>query len=176
MDEREAEIRLKVLAERAAKNKAVTGRPKLNPVMEEELKASGQWDPESQPRRTLQNKLHALRARVAISEAEAPERFAWLMNKECILSELGRINDVDDLLGTALNMCDQKPNTRDAVVMIRHARNGFAPPPDADQLTGLIVATINAYIRSHPGVTADLIQIACLTAADGWNDEEVPVE
>ena len=153
-------------------NKAKTGRPKMDPIMEEYLRDKGQWDEESETRRTLQNRLHMTRAMLVLSQAPNYTRFAWLIDKKTILSELGRIEKDSTLLKVARVMCKQKPNTQGAVAMIRGWRRGTTPKPDAQALAQVIINTVTAYIQSHPGTTVEQIQEACERAANNWEQEE----
>ena len=153
-------------------NKAKTGRPKMDPIMEEFLRHTGQWDAETETRRTLQNRLHQVRAMLVLRQAPDYTRFAWLIDKKTILSELGRIEKDETLLKVAEVMCKQKPNTQQAVAMIRGLRRGTTPEPDAQALAQVIINTVTAYIQSHPGTTVEQIQEACECAANNWEHEE----
>jgi hypothetical protein len=169
-----------------AEPKKKRGRPRMNPEMEDMAKDVGHLDYHSD-RRHIQNCLHGLHARLVILKAQDPNRFVWLVDspeaikagtatgdfrKRTIMSELGRIDDDDDLLSIAEQVCELKPNTQDAVAMIRRWRLGKSPEADALGLTDAIVNVINRYIGTHPGTTKMQVRAACDNAADYWSEEE----
>jgi hypothetical protein len=98
------------------------GRPRVfNPEMEAILR--GSFSDKTQ--RGIQNKFYLLRAFRLVQNDPA---LKWLYDKEAetiksvILSELGRITSDTDLLNMAREICNLKPRTRDAVLLIRAFR------------------------------------------------------
>jgi hypothetical protein len=79
MDRGEIEFRL--YEQRAAANRATTGRPKLDGTMEEALKQNRQWDEETETRRTLQNRPLMYRAMQSLGFPDS-EKCSWLWSKK----------------------------------------------------------------------------------------------
>lgn len=101
-------------------------------------------------------------------------RFSWIVTKDTmmdidckwkpgILSELGRIQDNNELIAMALEICDLKPKTKTAIAMIRSARLGKEGKPD---ITGAISAFLKRYIDEHPTVTVDEVKESIMSAAE----------
>jgi hypothetical protein len=176
MAETADEKRLRIESEHyqrlADRCKAKTGRPKLNGVMEEALRAKGLWDAATQTRRTLQNRLHAQRAMQVLGGLQSVE-FAWLMKgpqKKTILAELGRIESDEALLAIARAVCEQKGDTRATVAALRRMRLGSAPAADTAALARVIEAAIEDYVNAHPGITVEQIEDACVLAGAEWQE------
>lgn len=73
-----------------------------------------------------------------------------------ILTELGRIKDLDDMRRIALEICELKPKTtREACAMIRKwrmARDGKAhKKADALELAKMLAKVVDDYCATHPG-------------------------
>lgn len=149
------------------------GRPA---VMDAETEAlficSGLFSKDS-PRRSKMNVYYRQRAVSVLGGCD----YKWLVDermimlegdkhwKPTILTELGRIEDEDDMRAVAERLCEMKPTTRDAVLMVRSLRTGGLPAGDTLQLANEIIQTINRYLHSHVGVTREGIFDALRTAA-----------
>jgi len=92
-------------------------------------------------------------------------RFKWLIDPERairgepgsfrrgILCELGRIDNEDTVRVIALKICELRPKTKDAVVMIRRWRTRTVPAGDLWQLHDDLVSAINSYVTKYPDTT-----------------------
>ena len=164
------------------------GRP---PVFDESYLASlkGIW-PEIQSRRAIVNMAYSLRAYGVVGN---DKRFRWLIDKKKgaknihgwwkpgILSELGRIENDDDLKMVAAHVCKLKPSTsREAVGIIRNWRLDERKPADTFQLAETICKTINQYISLHPDLTFDDVGLSltivreCFDEVRREGDDESP--
>jgi hypothetical protein len=70
---------------------------------------------------------------------------------------LGRIANDEELRAVARRICEHKPTTKDAVVMIRRFRLGRQPKGDANDLTDRLIDLISTYLDSHAGVDDAMI-------------------
>lgn len=86
---------------------------------------------------------------------KAGERNSW---KPGILSELGKIKDRKNMLSIALEICEFKPKTKDAIRMIRRARLGPSKPGTAAGVHGAIINAINQYLSEHPDTSWDIVE------------------
>ena len=75
------------------------------------------------------------------------------MFKTTILTELGRCYH-DDLIPLALEICQQKMKSVEAVAFIRR-KIGKTKAPDENRLALDIVNTINKYIKRYPSLSKD---------------------
>ena len=105
--------------------------------------------------RGIQNKHYLCHA---VGLVKDDPRFAWIVDaktdrvRSTILTELGRIEDDDDLLEMALLICESRASTRKAVAAIRQFRD-VAKGPSCLSLTSRLITTIKAYVVEHPGTT-----------------------
>jgi hypothetical protein len=117
--------------------------------------------------RSKQNFYHAM---PACSLLHGDPRFAWLTEVKPngrfarigILSELGRIDNDEDIIAAALVVSEERPKTKDAMVRIRRFRTGKAPAYDPDALAHELIRVLDTYVESHPGIP--------------WEDVEAAVE
>jgi hypothetical protein len=153
------------ISETTASNEAVfigRGRPSLMSVEQEAVFTALGLFTDSTPRRSKMNVFYRHRALGILSEGD----YKWLFDEEkvmadgggkhwkpTILTELGRIENDDDLRAVASELCERKPATRDAVLMVRTFRTGGLPAGDSIQLANEIVQIVNRYRHSHAGVT-----------------------
>jgi len=97
---------------------------------------------------------------------------AW---QPSILTELGRIDDDDDLIAVAIEVCERQPSREDAIRLIRRYRTASRPPLP-DQLTTEILGIINRYIRRYPQTTwpavHDALDLAQATVRCAQQDVE----
>jgi hypothetical protein len=148
----------------------------LPPAYEQALQ---QLFPDIGSRRHLQNVACRQRALALLSEDPA---YRWLCDPEAmqakprpsaqkswrptILAELGRIPGDEDLKAMAGQICQLKPKTRDAVLLIRGWRKGKESPGNARQLAAALVACINDYLKRHPSTTWSIVRAALDAAGD----------
>lgn len=93
--------------------------------------------------------------------------------RRTVLTELGRIDDDDELREVAAYLCEHKPSTREAIGIIRRYRHGVKPA-DCTALTNAFIHTMNDYIKGHPDITRQCIAMAlrnCLDAFDAANPD-----
>lgn len=129
--------------------------------------------------RTRQNKLYQLRAMNTLgltTEKNTPRAYLWIWGKPhvprqgdhkvkwTVLAELGRIEDAETMRRIAAQVCELKLSTAEAVRAIRRVRTGRVKSGDALELANAIIATINAYMNQHSGLTTDDILNALHTA------------
>lgn len=152
------------------------GRPRvLAPEYEQALQ---QLFPDVQSHRHLQNVACRQRALVLLSDDPA---YRWLCDPEAmqqgkrlspsqkawrptILAELGRIPDDQDLKAMAGRICQLKPRTKDAVLLIRRWRKGQERPGDAGSLAAALAACINDYLKRYPSTTWSMVRAALAAA------------
>jgi hypothetical protein len=89
------------------------------------------------------------------AKLKAGEKSAW---KPGILSELGKIEDRKNMLSIALEICELKPKTKDAIRMIRRTRLGPSKPGTAAGVHGAIINAINHYLSEHPDTSWDIVE------------------
>jgi hypothetical protein len=149
-----------MLTENISETKA--GRPSLMGVEQEAFLIASGLVTNSTPRRSKMNVFYRQRAVGILFEGD----YKWLFDEEkimadggdkhwkpTILTELGRIENDDDLRAVASQLCERKPATRDAVLMVRTFRTGGLPVGDSIQLANEVIQTINRYRHSHADVT-----------------------
>jgi len=73
-----------------------------------------------------------------------------------ILTELGRINDNDDLIAIAMQVCERQPSRKEAIRFIRRYRTARRPPQN-DQLTAEILGVVNDFIQRYPQTTLEAV-------------------
>lgn len=88
--------------------------------------------------------------------------------RRTILTELGRIDDDDELREVAAYLCEHKPSTREAIGIIRRYRHGVKPA-DCTALTNTFIRTMNDYIGGHPDVTRQQILMAMQRCLDQFD-------
>jgi hypothetical protein len=84
--------------------------------------------------------------------------------RETILTELGRIDDDDDLLGFALQICALKPKARDAVAASRRFRSCQRKEASALDLANELINTLNDYLKRFPQMPNEDVETALSTA------------
>src|SRR5579883_491971 len=99
-------------------------RERFDPRLEEIYRASGLVR-QGQPRRNYRNALWAMRALGRLMD-HGLSSFEWLYSsdrvhtmRKMVLSALGRIEDEEEMVAMARELCQRQPTTRDAVAMIR---------------------------------------------------------
>jgi hypothetical protein len=81
--------------------------------------------------------------------------------QKTILIELGRIEDDEDLLAAARELCKRKPKVREAVALVRRWRLGKArKPARPHDLMMQLARAIDRYRSLHPDATRQLIEQA----------------
>lgn len=115
--------------------------------------------------RRLANKVHLS---AAFSAIDGRPGFEWLHEpaahkiRSTIMSELGRFEDPDMIRKAAAVLCTHKPATGKAVALIRQWRKVQRPVTALD-LHRQLVATINAYMAGHAGMTWAAVLDALVT-------------
>ncbi len=87
--------------------------------------------------------------------------------RQTILTELGRIENQDELRAIAELICRQQMRTREAIAMIRQFRLGEGTASALD-LTIRILSSINDYILQHPSTTLTQVRAALENATNEW--------
>ncbi len=118
--------------------------------------------------RTLQNRHFVSRASSALGLGETPadHPYRYLISPDgvdsigkktvrfTILTELGRMADLEDMRYVADHICASRLPTAAAVALIRRVRLGDAPPPapdvPPDRLVDAILAAINTHLHRYP--------------------------
>jgi hypothetical protein len=84
-----------------------------------------------------------------------------------ILTELGRIEDEDAMQRIAAELCETKPKTRDAVLMVRRWRTGSDDAAgDPLKLANEVIASVNDFMKRFPKTSKEQVKSALLTALD----------
>lgn len=100
---------------------------------------------------------------------QAGKAHAW---KPTILSELGRIANLDDMRAVAKELCQKRPKTKDAVAMIRRFRTGVNSQGDVLKLAETLERTINDYLQHHPAMSWKDIRAALVDVLEAVHDTE----
>jgi len=95
-----------------------------------------------------------------IADGEAMKRGAAKSWRQTILCELGRITDEVAMRSIAKQLCELKPKTRDAVIMIRQYRTGKKSVGSVDSLVNEICQKLDDYKQRHPGFQFSQMQDA----------------
>ena len=87
--------------------------------------------------------------------------FSYLLGEKFtrwdILTELGLLDDDEQIREAAVEICQQKLKTKDAVVIIRRWRNGKTAPCDTTALANEITQAIQNYKVRHPDTTPEQV-------------------
>jgi hypothetical protein len=153
------------LSEKYSENKRRRGRPRVFSEEVENLFTRLGIGGECLTRRGKLNWWHAQMAVSALKDAPGLD---WLFNWDqmlagtgkvrwSILSELGRIQNGDDMRALAAQVCEEKPKTVLAVSMIREFRTGTVVPASADGLKAALHRTLDAYQVIHPEISYRLM-------------------
>jgi hypothetical protein len=123
---------------------------------------------------TPRQKNNAMYTMRALGALRNDPRFAWLGSdleaaqrgtghvRITILSELGRVEDPEELEALALAICAQKPTVRQARAMIRQVRLPTRPPGMLNQLFTVLCGALNTYLAEHAPMSWDDIGAAVL--------------
>jgi hypothetical protein len=142
----------------AASEKRKRGRPPvILPGLSEQVVSM--FAPDVKTRRAKLDayyRIHALAVLKDVPEAtwlcdmeamKAGKSKSW---KPAILTELGRIEDVEALRHMAKLVCDAKPSTKEAVAWLRRWRTGKSAPTSEKDLFRTLARTFDDYKRTHP--------------------------
>src|SRR5262245_22727326 len=160
-----------ILEERDAK--PLRGRPRVMTRVDRLMLENINGNAKSE--RSLQNTHYRIRAMAFLRD---DDRFKWLFDEEAgtwqrgILAELGRLQDGETIKAYAARICELKPKTKDAIVMLRRARIGKSPKASSIELLAHLERSLNAYIEAHPEVTPEQM----IEAIDGLRDEVEELE
>jgi hypothetical protein len=107
-------------------------------------------------------------------------RFDWLCTDQrfvrlCVLAELGRLGDPEEIRNIAARICERKLNTVAAVAVVRRHRLGQSSSGDAGQLCCEITRLIDAYLARHPATTqAEVLKALKMAVVAVQRPEEEP--
>jgi hypothetical protein len=151
-----------MIREAASQNKR-RGRPK-NDALELSISTysalCGGVFADIKSKRGMQDVVYRMKA---IAVLKVDNRFSWLYDnakaaagvagawKPSILSELGRVNDIEVMKDIALHICETKPKTKQAVAAIRALRTNKTATPNYLSLMQHIENSIDAYYATHTG-------------------------
>lgn len=119
--------------------------------------------PDIKTSRGLRNKVYQTLALGAIGTPPGDPALLWLWNrdqnivKQTILAELGRCHP-DDIVPLALEICNRKMKSVEAVSFIRQNRG--VEKPEECRLEMVIIKAINRYIACYPDCTYDEVHAA----------------
>ena len=124
--------------------------------------------------KTHRGKLNIFYRQRAVFVLVYDPRFSWIVDekkmlagtgewKQGILSELGRIENKEDMKLMALEICKLKPKTKAAVAIIRRWRTGKESTGSIDKT---IVRAINSYIERYPETPWTEVEDALLATLD----------
>ncbi len=92
-------------------------------------------------------------------------------SKKTIITELGRLETVEEMRAMAELLCKEKPTTGAAVAMIRAHRTGDDRAGDAVSLTMAIARTIDDYVTRNPLVSKQKVLAALGNVLDIVEEE-----
>jgi len=158
----------RIFKSEAASEKKKRGRPRL---------ISDQWRPNLAmiwgDRITTERGLQDVMYRCdAHSVLKGDARFTWLIDpegiktsapgsfKQSILSELGRLRDAETIKAVALQVCELKPRTKAAIVMIRQCRTGKGHKGTLEGVYHAVAEALCAYLEAHPETSETMIETA----------------
>ena len=155
-----------------ASEKRQRGRP---PIFTPEHRARIQvYFPDVKTHRGITDCIYRIRA-IGLLADDA--RFSWVADrakmsagdggwKPSILTELGRIWDEEVLKEIALNICELKPKTKEAVAIIRRIRTGKTISGNAESLYRALSTTMNDYFQRYPDTPLPEVEAALLVILD----------
>ena len=109
---------------------------------------------------------------IALDQFLDDSRFDWLCSRDklnkakrgrhgwkpSILSELGRITNKEERENIALEICELKPKTKQAIRKIRQWRLGQEPKSNKSEMFMYFIKAVDEYISIHPSIDYDAIQ------------------
>jgi len=134
-----------------ASKKRKRGRPAI--FTDEQMALVQQLYPHVKSRRGQVDLAYQVDATLALGNDPA---YRWLydpaakMVRSSILAELGRLGHPEDIKAAARWICETKPKTKQAIVMVRSARRGGPPKPSAKALAAAVFQTVERYRWEHP--------------------------
>ncbi|MDD4869846.1 MAG: hypothetical protein PHR77_04740 [Kiritimatiellae bacterium] len=82
-----------------------------------------------------------------------------IIYRQAIMAALGRIEDDDELLAVAKQICELKPKSNEAIAMIHRWKTGKGETGDAVALGGELAQRLDDYKRRYPATTmADMLE------------------
>ena len=140
------------------------GRPSAIPLeMEIAMRTGGVYEGNSRLGKV--NRYYAMKAAGALvvdhpdGKKAGRAAYVWLVSEDdsrwkfTILAELGRMGDPETIRAMSARVCELKPKTADAVLMIRRTRLGRSAPASCIDLTVLLLRTIEKYVTGHQETT-----------------------
>jgi hypothetical protein len=123
--------------------------------------------------RTLNNNRYLMRAMAGLAKnGGGYEHYPWLMGhdghtwKVSLLTELGRIDDPEELLHVARQLCDVQPRVKDGIQIIRDARLRRDMALAASHLAADMGSVIDRYVRVYPDMTQKQVVAVLLHLLD----------
>lgn len=132
--------------------------------------------PEISTHRGIQNRMYAVRAMQALrDQPDAHERFAWLLGPSgdapklrfTVLTELGRLGSLAEVVSFATVLCEKKLRPRVAVALLRQRVRGKGTKQPTlaatvDHLRAAVDAWFDQYLDADTGVLLEAInQVYC---------------
>jgi hypothetical protein len=120
--------------------------------------------PDVRTDRTLVNRLYSDRALSVLGDGHKPE-FLWLADaktdrfKHTILTELGRVDEDEEIRDLAMELCERKLKTAAAIALIR-TRRGVLKPATQQGITDSLRVSINRWRAANPSATWAQVQEA----------------
>lgn len=166
------------ISERRSENAKKKGRPGC--FTAEWMAYLKNMFPEITTQRGLVNRAYAIRAISFLDNAA----FDWLgCTKESVrrhqpmrysvLTELGRIEDVDTLRNFAAEVCERKLPDGKAVAALRICRSAKKPtkrPGNSEDLASALIRCINKYLATHTPTPWEEVQSALEIVVDAVNE------
>ena len=125
--------------------------------------------PDVRTDRTLVNRLYSDRALSVLGDGRKPE-YIWLADvkadrfKHTILTELGRVDEDDEIRDLAGFICEKKMSTSEAVSFIRDCR-GVLKPATQQGITRALYRAVNRWRAANPSGTSAQVLDALRTLA-----------
>ncbi len=140
--------------------KGKRGRPRIMPREWDQMAAGAYGDRHP---RTYLKRHYALLAIEALNKT-ADQDFSYLVGKTFkrweILTELGQLQDDDEIRETAIAICEHKLKSKEAVTLLRRWRNGKSASGDLTALAEEIAKVIRYYKLRYPDTTDQQVRSA----------------
>ena len=139
---------------------AKTKRGRPAEFTEEEMQQAELAAGRPMSKRQLQTVAYRQRAIRALID---DDRFSWLIDRQAsergdgtwkpaILAELGRLDGPELIEAAALELCQRRPTTKEAIAFVRQLRGARPSPGTTKGLTDAIIHAIDSYRERRPGV------------------------
>jgi hypothetical protein len=138
------------------------GRPYLLFTDANDKREWKKLNPDVRTERTLVNRVHFWHSLSALGEGLEPE-FIWLADaksdrfKHTILTELGRVDEDEEIRDLAGSICEMKLTTAEAVSFIRDCR-GVSKPASAERLETVLRSGIDRWLDAN-GAPEQIVEV-----------------